>query len=51
VITGDLTEHADPQDYQTLRTVLAGFPLPLLLVAGNHDSAPVTLSAIPRPPW
>lgn len=39
VITGDLTEHADPQDYQTLRTVLAGFPLPLFLVAGNHDSS------------
>ncbi len=39
VITGDLTEHADPQDYQTLRSILAGFPLPLLLVAGNHDSS------------
>lgn len=43
VITGDLTEHAGPRDYQALAAVLAGFPLPLHLVAGNHDS-PAELS-------
>lgn len=38
VITGDLTHLGHPQAYAYLRECLEGFPMPVHLILGNHDS-------------
>jgi 3',5'-cyclic-AMP phosphodiesterase len=37
MLTGDLPENGTPDEYRRLREMLAGFPLPLAAIPGNHD--------------
>ena len=37
VVTGDLAHDGDPHAYAALREALAGFPVPVKLLVGNHD--------------
>jgi 3',5'-cyclic AMP phosphodiesterase CpdA len=37
VVTGDLTDHAMPEEYGLLAELLAPLPMPVYLAAGNHD--------------
>ncbi|WP_371528818.1 phosphodiesterase [Streptomyces sp. NBC_01283] len=45
VITGDLTEHGRPAEYEQLRELVAGFPLPLHVTTGNHDDPAALVKA------
>jgi 3',5'-cyclic AMP phosphodiesterase CpdA len=38
VLTGDLVERGDPEEYARLRHLLAPLPMPLFVIPGNHDA-------------
>ncbi len=50
VITGDLADAGDPAAYQDLRAILAGFPVPVRLLLGNHDRRGAFRVAFPDHP-
>jgi 3',5'-cyclic-AMP phosphodiesterase len=45
VITGDLTDHGRPDEYEALREIFGAFPLPLYVATGNHDNRETFLDA------
>jgi 3',5'-cyclic-AMP phosphodiesterase len=38
VITGDLVEGGEPEEYAHLRVLLAPLRMPVLVIPGNHDA-------------
>ncbi|CAD5936241.1 3',5'-cyclic adenosine monophosphate phosphodiesterase CpdA [Streptomyces sp. KY75] len=45
VITGDLTERGEPEEYASVGEALGAFPRPLHLVTGNHDAPEALVGA------
>jgi len=50
VISGDLSDSGRPESYDVLRALLDGFPLPVRLMLGNHDSRAAFRAAFPDQP-
>ena len=38
VITGDLVDHGEPEEYEHLRALLAPLQMPFFVIPGNHDA-------------
>jgi Icc protein len=45
LITGDLVDSGRPEEYEALAAILHRFPIPVHLVAGNHDERSAYLAA------
>jgi 3',5'-cyclic AMP phosphodiesterase CpdA len=39
LLTGDVVDNGKPEEYQAFLAIAEGFPLPIHLVAGNHDDS------------
>jgi 3',5'-cyclic AMP phosphodiesterase CpdA len=50
VVTGDLTNRAEPEAYRTLKLVLDGLAVPYHLLVGNHDRRAPFRAAFPACP-
>ncbi len=49
VISGDMVQHETPEDYQALKSQLAGLKLPYLPMVGNHDDRAMMKTALDVP--
>ncbi|MFM0214183.1 MULTISPECIES: phosphodiesterase [Paraburkholderia] len=47
IITGDLVDQGDPQQYEHLKALLAPLELPYFLLVGNHDDRAALRAAFP----
>ena len=50
VVTGDLTHYGEPAAYGAARCCLAGLPMPVHLIIGNHDDRAAFRVAFPGAP-
>lgn len=48
LLTGDIVEHGDPQEYAVVAQALARLPMPVFAVPGNHDLADTLRGCLPR---
>lgn len=48
VATGDLVDEASLESYRTLRTILDGLGIPLVLIPGNHDDRAALAQTFPE---
>ncbi len=48
LVTGDLTDFDQPEEYARFRTLVAGLPMPVFPVPGNHDSSAGVRAAFPE---
>jgi 3',5'-cyclic AMP phosphodiesterase CpdA len=48
IMTGDLVDQGDPEQYEHLKTLLAPLRIPYLLVVGNHDARDALRAAFPE---
>ena len=48
VITGDLSDWGEKQDYELLRSIISDLTMPVHLCIGNHDDRGVFLSVFPE---
>jgi 3',5'-cyclic AMP phosphodiesterase CpdA len=49
LVTGDLVEHALPEEYGVVRELLAALPMPVHVLPGNHDERGALRTAFPLP--
>jgi 3',5'-cyclic AMP phosphodiesterase CpdA len=47
VVTGDLVDFGRPEEYATLRALLAPLPMPYYVIPGNHDEHAALRAAFP----
>ena len=48
VVTGDLADFGRPEEYATLKELLAPMPMPYYLIPGNHDERGALRNAFPE---
>jgi 3',5'-cyclic-AMP phosphodiesterase len=49
VLTGDLADTGDPREYALAQELLAPLPMPVHVIAGNHDDPAALRAAFPGP--
>ncbi|QPC44073.1 phosphodiesterase [Kaustia mangrovi] len=50
IVTGDLTDRAEPEAYRSLAGMLSGLPFPVIAMLGNHDRRAPFRQAFPLAP-
>src|ERR1700728_976678 len=47
IMTGDLVDQGDPEQYEHLKTLLAPLEIPYFMLVGNHDERAALRAAFP----
>jgi Icc protein len=50
LVSGDLTEHGSPSEYERVRELLLALTMPVHVLAGNHDDRAALRKSFPLPP-